>query len=405
MNPEIPIVFCHGLLGWGDDELYNHPYFVCAKELKEEKGDSLPPFLFPTTGPVSSLHDQACELFFQLKGGLTDYGAEHSAHFGHNRYSRFYGDKSAFRPEPGRKYGGKALYSAWDKQHPLDFVGHSMGAPTIRMLQHLLAEDFFYNCCGFPEHTDASWMHSVTSIAGVQNGSQLTWFLGADVNTGILKSDAFTVLFLCTMMNIVGKKQSHRRGHTFVFDLHLDQWNFDETQKPSLSLKALASKNAVFYRSEEWAMYDLTPNAMEKNNAFMVEYPDTWYFSYKTRVTFSLLGLVELFIPFVCHLLLTVSALVIGNYHTLNKKWRKVIRKWHHNDGMCPVEGQRFPYLGRESVQHTKSGRNERKGVWIEQKWPMCMDHAEIAMMPHWCRKNDEKRIYEAMVNKIVSTR
>jgi hypothetical protein len=404
MSTTLPVVFCHGLLGWGDDELSGHPYFVCVHELKEADEGGLPPFLFPSTGPVSSLHDQACELFFQLKGGVTDYGEEHSRKFGHKRYARFYGSRADFNPDRATKYGGPALCTAWDSQHPLDFVGHSMGVPVIRMLQYMLAEDFFYTKCGFPEHTDASWVHSVTSIAGAQNGSPLTWILGADVETGILRKTALTVRFLCMLLKIEGKYQNSSRRSHFVFDLHLDQWDFDDDGKQSLLLAALAETNGGFSDGEDWAMYDLTPNAMEQYNKVMVEYPDTWYFSYSTGVTFSLCGILELFIPFICHFVLWLNALGIGNYRTRNEKWNKITASWHRNDGMIPTEAQRFPSIGR-SAAAARSFTGERPGIWIEYEHRLLMDHAEPAMLPHRYRKKQERKFYKKLIERIINTR
>lgn len=71
INNVLPIVFCHGLPGLRNDELCGCPYFVCAHDLKEIQVDEFPPFLFSLTESVSSLHNQVCELFFQLKKGLT----------------------------------------------------------------------------------------------------------------------------------------------------------------------------------------------------------------------------------------------------------------------------------------------------------------------------------------------
>lgn len=34
-------------------------------------------------GPVSSMHDRACELYYTIKGGRVDYGEEHSRECGH----------------------------------------------------------------------------------------------------------------------------------------------------------------------------------------------------------------------------------------------------------------------------------------------------------------------------------
>jgi len=42
--------------------------------------------IFPEISGVLSQHDRACELFYYIKGGRVDYGAEHSRKFGHNRY-------------------------------------------------------------------------------------------------------------------------------------------------------------------------------------------------------------------------------------------------------------------------------------------------------------------------------
>jgi triacylglycerol lipase len=405
MNTNLPIVFCHGLLGWGDDELCGHPYYVCAHELKKESGSRLPPFIFPSTGPVSSLHDQACELFFQLKGGLTDYGAEHSKKFGHKRYTRYYGEKDGFDLSRSTRYGGPALCTLWDKQHPLDFVGHSMGVPVIRMLQYLLAEDYFYTSCGYHEHTDYSWVHSVTSIAGAQNGSILTWILGADTETGILKENASTVRFLCKLLEIEGKYQNSSHRNHFIFDLHLDQWDFNDDSEQKHMLTALADANGEFSDGADWAMYDLTPNAMEKNNKFLTEYPDTWYFSYTTKATFSFFGLIELFVPFVCHIVLWLNALAVGGYRIRDKKWKTFVKRWHHNDGMIPSDAQRFPYVGRTDKIQRKRYCMERKGVWIEQKYPLCMDHAEPAMMPHWFRKKSGRKLYRKIIENITNTR
>ena len=89
INNVLPIVFCHGLPGWRNDELCGYPYFVCAHDLKEIQGDEFPPFLFSLTESVYSLHNQVCELFFQRKNGLTGYVRELCAKYRHNRYTGF----------------------------------------------------------------------------------------------------------------------------------------------------------------------------------------------------------------------------------------------------------------------------------------------------------------------------
>ena len=44
-------------------------------------------------GPVSSNWDRACELYAQIMGNVTDYGAHHSTTFGHARFGKNYTGK------------------------------------------------------------------------------------------------------------------------------------------------------------------------------------------------------------------------------------------------------------------------------------------------------------------------
>ncbi len=119
----IPIVLCPGFLGPAKDEeggawragLRMYDYWGEATQL----GTAASPVLCVWPGGLSSLHDRACEIFYQLKGGCVDYGAEHSAQFGHARFGRTY----------------RGLHAAWSDASPIHVVGHSLGGTTVRMLQ------------------------------------------------------------------------------------------------------------------------------------------------------------------------------------------------------------------------------------------------------------------------------
>lgn len=399
MKSSIPLVFCYGLFGWTKGALGGKAYFVSAEKLKSKLKEKIPNFIFPSTGPISSLHDQACELFFQLKGGITDYGEQHSRKFNHKRFSRFYGNEKYFDSSVSTKYGGEPLYTKWSKEYPLDFIGHSMGVPLITTLQQMLADDYFNKYCGFTEHTDADWVHSVTSISGVHNGSHLTWILGADEETGILKNKAKIIRKICKTVDKSGKEQIKKQNGGSFFDLHLDQWEFNQNKI-----------NEKFYDGKDWAMYNLTPNYMEKHNQKIIEYPNTWYFSYCSKATFSLFGLYEFFIPFICHAVLWINALRLGNYKTKNEKWKQLIKQWHKNDGMCPVDGQKFPYLGRDlnSIKINKFNfsdiRNIKKGVWNVMDKVLYKDHPEQAMFPHWWMERSNLSFYEKIIKVIIYT-
>ena len=56
-----------------------------------------------SVAPHGSAWDRACELYAQLTGSVTDYGAEHSARCGHPRY--------------GRDFSKDPLIPQWDENH------------------------------------------------------------------------------------------------------------------------------------------------------------------------------------------------------------------------------------------------------------------------------------------------
>lgn len=389
MKTEVPIVFCHGLLGWGSNGNSVIPYFAAVEKLKNKEKDNLPRFIYSSTGPFSSLHDQVCELFFQLKGGLTDYGEEHSSKAGHKRYSRQYDNPQ---------------YPQWDSNHPLHFVGHSMGGPLIRVLQYYLQEDYFYKYCGFKEHTKADWIRSVTTIAGVHNGSTLTWLLGADEETGLLKDDAKLVRFLGRLLERVGCYQNKKTEKKFIYDLHLDQWDIENTDNVKTIVSQLSSK--IGFDGTDWAMYDLTPNSLSNYNSFLKEYDCTYYFSIRCLSTFSFFGHKALPIPFICHWILLLNSIGMGFYKVKNEKWKNIEKKFHLNDGMCPTESQKYPFLGQGGQPSyvnidIKNGFAQR-GKWnVIQNVPL-MDHSEPTMIPHLLRFKKSMKLYKKLIDFIT---
>ena len=129
-------------------------------------------------GPLSSLHDRACELFYALKGGTIDYGAEHARLHGHARFGRTY---------------AKGLWEDWSASKPAHFMGHSLGGPTILKLQSLLREGFFDPALGLSSRPDGPpetrdvlsleadrLVRSVTSVSSPFRGTQLVYLLGSN---------------------------------------------------------------------------------------------------------------------------------------------------------------------------------------------------------------------------------
>jgi hypothetical protein len=117
-------------------------------------------FLPTLPGPLSSHHDRACEVFYQLVGGVIDYGEEHSRAHGHARYGRTQVDP---------------LFPDWSADAPIDLLGHSIGGQTARVLLHLLRTRAFPS----HPHTGSAWVRSLTALTSPLNGDLVPYALGA----------------------------------------------------------------------------------------------------------------------------------------------------------------------------------------------------------------------------------
>ncbi len=400
-DAEGPIVFCHGLFGWGGSELAGYPYFVCAHAVKRKLGDAYPPFLYPATGPISSAHDQACELFYQLKGGRVNYGLAHSEAYAHERY--------------GRDYSASPLYPAWDADHPIDIVAHSMGAVVARRLQRLLADGFFDLEDGASRDTSPEWIRSITTVSGVHNGSTLTWALGADEETGIPRQDARALRLITSVIGTYAAIQEKSPRLTEWYDLQLDQWGLESSPDLARSLTTLFS-DPRFYASKDWALYDLTPNALEAFNAEHVEYPCTRYLSVSTRSTIPFPFPRELPLPYFTHFFLIPFALMMASFKATSERWKRIVgRSWRANDGMCPTWSHDGPKLGRVGeraviLTGSLSLRSAKrhpppKGRWTRLKRLTRHDHAEVAMLPHFLRIPAGSAFYRRLIDYILYVR
>lgn len=161
-------IFVHGLSGWGSYDKQNKvlPYWGMRNGDLMKYLDSLGFDCYSASvSPDGSAWDRACELYAQLTGSVTDYGAEHSKRCKHERF--------------GEDFSEKPLIDKWDAENKINLLGHSFGGATIRLFAELMANGSQSEI----EATDkneisplftggkADWIYSVTALAAPHNGT------------------------------------------------------------------------------------------------------------------------------------------------------------------------------------------------------------------------------------------
>ncbi|KAI0669760.1 alpha/beta-hydrolase [Trametes maxima] len=256
-SPEpVPLVIVEGFLSsagaivWGNFE--EHSNYAC-----QSNGEQNRRTIFASVGPVSSLHDRACELFYSLVGGTVDYGLEHAQANKHGRYGRAYGD---------------GLYPQWSVDHPLHFLGHSMGGPTIIKLQWLLSTGFFGR-----KHS-ADMILSVNTVSAPFRGTQLVYRLGEDTHNApavrrfspgdLLAKGVHVAAYLSPIL-------------PRFFDLHADARDLSFRSASVWSLLSQLRKSD-WAESRDATPYDATFEAADEREALRegAVHPKTYYRSY-----------------------------------------------------------------------------------------------------------------------------
>ncbi len=317
------IVFIHGMGGWGPEDLGGrYPYWGDALRQLGEPFDVHE----AKCGPISSLHDRACEVFAQIKGARIDYGEAHSNEMGHARFSRDF-TRRGFLP-------------IWSAQNPVVLVGHSAGAPTALLLQKLLAEDFW------GVGSNAHWVEGIVSIAGALNGSTLAYNLCND-ETGRLQARPSAVVGagLALLARVL------RIGSPPLFDLHLDQWIGPD-----------ASDRSAFGRfaaSDDNLLHDMTLHGARRTLERCATFDESYYLSLVACATTPQRRLP--FLPMVERpdLAMIVRQPFGGLYMCHRGEFAEppidgwgegelTMEQWRANDGAVNTISQRYPFLAGE---------------------------------------------------------
>ena len=204
-------------------------------------------------GAFSSLHDRAAEIFYALKGGRCDYGAEHAAEHTHARFGVDYGE---------------GLYPLWSAEHPIAILGHSLGGVTAFQLQHRLGKEL-------PGHP--SWIRSIASISsphrGTPLGEALGQFHGGQKTWSISWLGALSV-HIGRTLQLIGSE---------IYDLGGKHWLEDDTHTTKYGIVD-AICDYCTGRAEgfnaDCAGHDMLMSSAESFNADTTLHPTTFYRSF-----------------------------------------------------------------------------------------------------------------------------
>ncbi len=379
-----PIVFVHGLAGWGRDEAYGFKYWGGLNDIEEHLNKQGYSTYTAAVGPVSSNYDRAVELYYYIKGGTVDYGAFHAEKYGHSRY--------------GRTFEG--IYPQWDHNHPIHLIGHSMGGLTSRALVDLLidgnAEEEVYATVNQDEELsplfkgNKNWVHSVTTIGTPHNGSTF-----ADEDNELAVFIKELVFYIAAV--------SGGDVSTFNYDFKLDQWGIKRSVNEEFSVYLQRVMNNNIWSSEDISIHDLDTKGAEINNSWMDTHEDIYYFSYTGQTTFQD-KVTEHYVPSpLTNPMMVQPAIFIGSY-SRNQPSPAIDESWWPNDGLVSTVSSLYPFNHPATLY--KKGQEANKGLWnyypVQNEWDH-LDQLGFNVASYVLPKHNMNDFYEGVARQLLA--
>ncbi|MBQ7541135.1 MAG: lipase [Clostridia bacterium] len=260
-----PIVFVHGLFGWGCDEGIDRklPYWgATTGSLVDYLTEQGVECYSASVGPISSAWDRACELYARLTGTTVDYGAAHSARANHRRFGRTY-------TEP--------LVDGWGSEKKIHFIGHSFGGNTIRLLAHLLTY-------GDPDEQETT---NPDELSGLFTGGKEDWVQSivtiCSPHNGTFALEAFRKYKILPMLQTIVYNGAAILGRSPAeggfLDMHLEQYGISDT--PGMDdASPLRRAKREYMKYNDNIEYDMSVEGAERINRQIKTSPNIYYFSY-----------------------------------------------------------------------------------------------------------------------------
>ena len=344
---ECPVILVHGILAYGQDRRLPLSAWGGMGDFRRALAEEGWSIFSATMGPVSSNWDRACELFAYIKGGITDYGAAHSARCGHARY--------------GRAFTG--VYPSWGSENKVHFLCHSMGGQTARLLVQLLR-------AGAPEELEASPGDTSPLFAGAKN-----WVLG--IVTLCSPHDGTSLSLIADYGSSTAKKAFSAviAYASPAFDARLDQWGLARREGESaLSYAARLEEDVSWYLGEDACYRDLRPAGAAELNRWVRAWPEVYYFSWAASDTYQFEARQ---VPSVdMQPLLALNSLAMGSYLGSDVPW-EIGPGWQENDGTVNTISMDGPKLDSKDRIVDFSGLPLR-GAWNFMGRLKGTDHVDL---------------------------
>lgn len=324
-----PFIFVHGMGAWGSYEDFNKISPNWGGWLFHKDDDIIRIFnengieaYAASVGPFNSAWDRACELYAQLTGTVTDYGAAHSAAHNHDRYGFSY-------------EGNQLMKECWDGESKLNLVGHSFGAPAVRLFASLMAFGDEDEIAATGEDTSPLFtgghdcVNAVVSLAGPNNGSPVS---------NQVYDPKVPMMLISFGINLIGATA----GNSFImWGMQMSHFGLTPKQGEART-KLNISKIINFYKSNDNCGYDMTLRGAAELNARIKLAPNTYYYSYSAIATTTddsdnevpIKSMFTMFRP---------SARYLGKLDGKTIDGITLDKSWELNDGLVPYASAVYP--------------------------------------------------------------